>query len=98
LGHSPRFGHRLRAVEHLELAEDIRDVIADRLWTQRQHLGDLRITLAVHDQRQHLALALRQLRESVCRNERAHVGEILHETLRDWWTEDRLARRDDVDR
>src|SRR5215471_18763669 len=96
--HLPRPGDRLRAVEHLQLAEDVRDVVADRLRTQRQHLGDLWIALAVHDERQHLPLAFGQFWKRARRDDGAHVCEVLHEALRDGWAEDRFACRDDIDR
>ncbi len=46
----PRPDNRLRPIGHLQLAEDIRDVIAHRLQAQPQLRGDLRIVQALRDQ------------------------------------------------
>src|SRR5262245_56364841 len=52
---------RLDAVLDLQLHEDVRDVVLDRLRADVQRLGDLRVVLAVRDQAQHLELAVREL-------------------------------------
>src|SRR2546426_417319 len=53
--------HGLGAVGDLQLAADVRDVVADRLQTQHQLLGDVLVGAAVGDQSQDLGLALGEL-------------------------------------
>ncbi len=52
-----RSNDRLRAVSHLQLAEDLGDVIADGLRTQHQPFGDRAVGQPLGNQGQHLTLA-----------------------------------------
>src|SRR5919108_1716339 len=56
-----RVHRRLDAVLDLELHEDVRDVVLDRLRADEELPGDLGVVLAVGDQLQHLDLAVREL-------------------------------------
>src|SRR5204862_2444791 len=52
---------RLDAVFDLELHQDVRDVVLDRLRADRELGGDLGVVLAVRDQLQHLDLPVGEL-------------------------------------
>src|SRR5919198_693855 len=57
-----RLERRLDAVVDLQLHQDVRDVVLDRLRADVQLGGDHRVVLAVRDQLQDLDLAVRELR------------------------------------
>lgn len=52
-------------ISHLELTEDIGDVIAHRLWAEDKAIGDLRVARALGDEVENLALAVAQLRKGL---------------------------------
>lgn len=84
-------------VGYLQLAEDAADVIAHRLGTQHEPLGDCLVVHAPGHQPQHAALALRKLGEE----DRAPSGtrrEEGHHPCRDRRAEDRLSMPDRQDR
>src|SRR5690606_17884606 len=54
---------RLGAVGDVELHEDVRDVVADRLLAEVQRPGDLRVAAALGDQGEDLAFPVGQLGE-----------------------------------
>ena len=56
---------RRRVVARLQLAEDVRDVVAHRLQAEDEASGDLRVGLPLGDQVQDFALALGELGECV---------------------------------
>src|SRR5206468_8650146 len=63
--HDPRpdrVDRGLDAVFDLELHQDVRDVVLDRLRADVELTGDHRVVLAVRDQLQHLDLAVGELR------------------------------------
>src|SRR5262249_39146327 len=82
----PRADDRLRTISYLQLAEDVRDMIAHRFQAERELLGDLRVAAALRDQREHLRLALGQLREDARRPARAAGGEEAEQPSGDAWT------------
>lgn len=89
--------HRFGPVGHLELAQDVGDVIAYRLRAQNEAGSDFGIGLALGNQGQNFVFALRQFREelrgsTLCAWSRA--AEIVHQVFRDGWTKDGLAITD----
>ena len=65
----PRAHDRFGAIGNLELAENVRDVIAHRLRTQTQAIGDGGVIYALSNQTKHFALALTQLWKCMWRRE-----------------------------
>src|SRR5438270_13245308 len=53
----------LRAVEHMQLAQDIADMSLDGLLAEHQLLGDDRIGLSFGNQAQHVQFSLCQIRK-----------------------------------
>src|SRR5712691_3598100 len=74
--------HSLRSISHLELAEDVRDVVAHRLQTQAQAVSNLRVGAPLSDQDQDLALAVGEVREGLGQSRRPRGGKVLHQTPR----------------
>jgi uncharacterized repeat protein (TIGR01451 family) len=62
----------VRARRDAELAVDMRDVLDDRPLGQEQPLGDAGVAAALRHQRQHLALAVGQLRQRLARRPGEH--------------------------
>ena len=89
---------RLRAVCDLELREDVRDVVADRLLAEHEVPRHPGVVVALRDQLEHLALALGELGERLRGVARARHREVLDHALRDVGPEDRLAAADRRDR
>src|SRR6516162_4593307 len=85
-----RTNDRLGAASHLELGEDVGDMVAHRLGAERQFFGDGGVGVALRDELEHLTFALCQLGE-----ERRLLGwwlaEILDQPLRHRRAEDRLT-------
>src|SRR5690242_8879660 len=84
----------MSTVNDLEFAENVGDVIAYRLWTQDQDVGNLSVAFAIDNEGQHLSFALRQIGKGLLRDDRAHIREILHEALRNLWAKDRFPMSD----
>src|SRR6476620_3843990 len=71
----------MSAVCHLELVEDVRDVIAHRFFAQREAVGDLHIATPLRNQGKYFALSLGKFRESLRRHRWAGVCEEADEAL-----------------
>ena len=78
---------RFGAIGNLELAENVRNVIAHRLRTQTQAIGDGGVIYALSNQTKHFALALTQLWKRMWPFARTRHREELHHSTRDCGTE-----------
>src|SRR3989442_1349040 len=87
----PRAHDRFGAIGNLELAENVRNVIAHRLRTQTQAIGDGGVIYALSNQTKHFTLALTQLWKRMWRCARTRHSEELHHATRDSGTEDGLT-------
>jgi hypothetical protein len=88
-----RSNDRPCSVRYLEFAKDAGDMIADRFRAHHKALRDRSVVVALGNQRQDLALALRQVVEGGRWRGRALRTEEAHEALRYGWTEQRLSTR-----
>src|SRR5690349_19088076 len=82
---------RLRPVGHLELAKNVRDVIAHRFGTEHQFIGDIAVAGPLRDEIEYLTLSGAQLRKCLRWDSRPGRGEEVHQSHRDGRAEDRLA-------
>src|SRR5215210_9559929 len=57
----------LRSIGNLQLEQDVRDVVSDRLQTHEQLPGYLLVALALRDQRKYFFFALGEFREGALR-------------------------------
>src|SRR5438876_5762001 len=92
--------HGLGAVGHLQLREDIGDMVAHRLGTQDEVSGDLSIGLALSNQGENFVFAVRQLREELPGTTLggwARAAEVVHQALSDGRTKDGSATRHGTD-
>ena len=87
----PGSKHRLRAINHLQLAEDVGDVVAHRLGAEHQFFSNLRVAFAQCDQSQDFPLASRQIRKGGLRQDGLHIGKILHQAPGNGWAENGLT-------
>src|SRR5919106_1717642 len=85
----------LDAVLDLQLHEDVRDVVLDRLWANEELARDLGVVLAVRDQFEHLDLAVRELGANRLRRALALAlgAQSLEDLGGDLRRDERLARR-----
>src|SRR5260370_25977661 len=75
---------RLASRAYLQFAEDVRDVIAHRLWTEHETRRDLWIGQVLRDQSQDFLFSLGQFREGLdgwCGHGGLEHGEVGHEPL-----------------
>src|SRR5215469_6548692 len=87
----------MRPVGYLQFAEDVRDVVANGVRAQNELVGDIRIALALSNQVEDLALALRQLRKRVLHRSRLRCGEEVNEPDCDGWAENGLTTANGAD-
>src|SRR6266571_4419576 len=87
----PRAHDRFGAIGNLELAENVRDVIAHRLRTQTQAIGDGGVIYALSNQTKHFTLALTQLWKCMWRRARTRHREEVHNSARDSRAENGLT-------
>jgi len=78
---------RFGAIGYLELAENVSNVIAQRLRTQTQPIGDGGVIYALSNQTKHFTLALTQLWKCMWRRARTRHREEVHHSARDSRTE-----------
>src|SRR5438270_13921158 len=89
----PRAHDRFGAIGNLELAENVRNVIAHRLRTQTQAIGDGGVIYALSNQTKHFTLALTQLWKCMWRRALAPDREEVHHSTRDSRTENGFTVR-----
>src|SRR5579884_461747 len=82
----------LRAVEHMQLAQDIADVSLDGLLAEHQLLGNGRIGLPFGNQAQHIQFSLCQVRKGR-RNSSSRLANLLDYPCRYSWVQDRFSLR-----
>src|SRR5215472_3128889 len=82
---------RLCAVSHLQLAEDIRDIVTYGLHTDDQHLRNLGVLASLCYQHQHLALALGQFGKKLRRRGGPGRGKEVEQPLGNRRAKDRFA-------
>src|SRR5260221_6783887 len=87
---TPGKDRRLRAVRHLQLAQDVVDMALDCALADDQPLGNLGIGQPIGNQAQHLTLALAQCGIEQARLLRGAV-QLLHQPRRDMGMQYRLA-------
>ena len=97
--HLIRQHDELRAVPHLELDQQVRNVRLHRWLCQRQRLGDLSVREALRDKLEHLAFALSQVPEPlgaqfVCWN--GETRKAVQQAARHRRRDKRFARGDDA--
>src|SRR5215469_15641049 len=87
----------MRPVGYLQFAEDVRDVVANGVRAQNELVGDIRIALALRDQVEDFALALRQLGKRVRHSSRLGCGKEVNEPDGDGWAENGLTTANGAD-
>src|SRR5579862_6148069 len=86
----------LGAVGHLQLAEDVRDVVLHRLDADGEVFGNGSVALALRYEVKNLSLALGQVRESDGRGSLGEGREIMDHPLGDGGAENRFASVDSL--
>ena len=84
---------RFGAIGYLELAENVRNVIAYRLRTQAQAISDGGVIYSLSNQTKHFTLALTQLWKCMWRRALAPDREEVHHSTRDSRTENGFTVR-----
>src|SRR5439155_10728164 len=87
----PRADDGLRPVGHLELAQDVGDMVAHGFGAQHEAGGDFGVLLALGDQVEDLPFAVAELREHPRQGSGSKAGEELHQPSGDSWAEDSFA-------